>query len=418
MAKFDVFKKRSMDADIAVSGVSFVVPPEMSFEVKAELDSKVYEQVAKDSILLTEMNKAADKIYEQTCKGIKSKISAFDSLVETMLMKGASKADIEKQLDGLNNSIWKDRDIAEAACTDAVEKVWKDYGKKKKEYAAYKIKIVLSIVGSLAGLVTSITLMSTAPFTGGASAGLALTGMLKSAVQIGKELVSAWQTIETSLKLLAVQADIVEKAAKTMLGRKANEYTAAAITQFLGIAQPSIKSCKSHLETVQAKLKGVEINTHEASVKINELLDQQETLKKDFMKDVSARAQKAPHPNAKDQAKDIEKELDQFIGKSRSDIIKQKDVVSDLYKRFKSLEEEVDERAKKIEEIADKRDIDERLLRLIASAVDLPLGIHEAVASKSANLAAEIASNLAPWVADLAYEKMSDKVLDKTFLAK
>ena len=59
MARIVIYKKRSMDADIAVSGLRYVVPPKMTFEVEVDFDSKVIGQVEKDSVLLKEMNEAA-----------------------------------------------------------------------------------------------------------------------------------------------------------------------------------------------------------------------------------------------------------------------------------------------------------------------------------------------------------------------
>jgi hypothetical protein len=42
----------------------------------------------------------------------------------------------------------------------------------------------------------------------------------------------------------------------------------------------------------------------------------------------------------------------------------------------------------------------------------------ESVLNGNKNFAADLATHLAPWIADLACEKISDHVLDKTFLAR
>jgi hypothetical protein len=55
-------------------------------------------------------------------------------------------------------------------------------------------------------------------------------------------------------------------------------------------------------------------------------------------------------------------------------------------------------------------------LRRFLSLADLPLAISESVAARTGNLAAEMASNLAPGATELAHDKISDKVLDKTFV--
>ena len=333
-----------------------------------------------------------------------------------MLDKGADEDDAKKQLDGLNKSIEKDRDVAEKAGALAAQKVWKEFSKKRKEYDAYRIKIVVSIVGTLAGLIASVTLMATSPVTGGVGTAATIVGIVKSGVQIFRGLASAWQSVEQALKLLAVQTAIVEKAAKTMLGRKANEYTAAVITQFLGVAEPSVKSVKGHLETVQSKLKGVEIGTHDGSIKLNEFLEKQDDLKKEFMKDVDGQLAKHPSPKAKPQAERIERALDEYLAGSKEDVLKQQGEVETLHARFWDAKVEIEKLEKRVDALVGKRDVDERLLRLFLSLADLPLAITESVAAKTGNPAAEMASNLAPCVAELAYDKISDKALDKTFL--
>ena len=151
MAKAVIFKKRDMSSDISDSGLKYVVPPKLSFEVEAEFDNKIFDQVRKDSILLDDMNEDVLVVYKKACKDIEGKLAAFDKLIVGMVDKGEDKKDIDKQIDGLNKAIEKDRDVAEVAAKLAAEKTWKDYAKKKKEYEAYKIKIVVSIVVSIVG---------------------------------------------------------------------------------------------------------------------------------------------------------------------------------------------------------------------------------------------------------------------------
>ena len=418
MAKVDIFKKRDMSADISSSGLKYVVPPKISFEAEAEFDNKIFDQVRKDSILLSDMNDDVTVVYKKACKDIENKLAVFDKLIVGMVDKGEDKKDIDKQIDGLNKALERDRDVAEVAAKLAAEQTWKTYAKKKKEYSAYKIKIVVSVVGSVAGLATSIGMMASSPFTAGLGTVTGLIGMVKSVVQIGKELASAWQEVETAVKLLTAQIGFVEKAAKNMLTRKVNEYTGAVLTQFLGVAEPSIKSCKSHLETVQAKLKGIEIKTHDASSELNDILDAQEKFSKEFVKAAKERLAKHPSPKAKTQQGDIENDLDAELGKSRIDFMQQRDVVTNLYQRFKDAKADVDDLEKRVDAVSLKRGVDERLLRLILSLADIPLSITESVLEKNKNFAADLATNLAPWIADLAYEKISDHVLDKTFLER
>ena len=342
MAKIEIMPKKRMDADIAVSGVRYVVPPKMTFEVRVEFDNKIFKQVKDDSLLIGEMDDKVLAVYRQTCAGIKSKVSAFESLVSGMVDKGASPGEVEKQLDGLNKSIEKDTEIAEFAAEEEVKKVWKTYSAKKKEYLAYKISVAATVAGAFAGLTASIAAMATTPFTAGYGTSMSIIGMAKSVIVIARELHSAWITVEKAAALLSAEVNDLEKIVQSV-GKKKNEYTAMVVEQFLGVAMPSIKSCMTHLETVEAKLVGVEVKTHDAVKALNRLLDLQEKFDVEFMKDVKERLDQHPSPKAKPQIREIEADLDKEMALSRVEVVKQIEAIDALYDRFKSVEEAVEE---------------------------------------------------------------------------
>jgi hypothetical protein len=134
------------------------------------------------------------------------------------------------------------------------------------------------------------------------------------------------------------------------------------------------------------------------------------------MKDVDGQLARHPSPKAKTQGEKIEHALDEYLADSKKGVMKQQKDVEELHTSFWNARVEIDLLEKRVDALVGKRDVDERLLRLFLSLADLPLAISESVAAKTGNLAAEMASNLAPWAAELAYDKISDKVLDKTFL--
>ena len=109
------------------------------------------------------------------------------------------------------------------------------------------------------------------------------------------------------------------------------------------------------------------------------------------------------------------RELDRYLGKSRSDFIKQKDAISDMNKRFVTVQAELDGMAKRVEEIAAKRDLDERLLRAILTIVDTPIQVGS-ILQQGKKAVADLASDLAPNAAFFVYEKVKDKVLKDTYL--
>lgn len=414
MAKFERSKPR-INEDIAVSGARWVVPPKLSFKVSVEFDDKIFKQIKDDAILLEEMGGAIDKVYEQTCASIKSKIAAFEKLAQLMIDKNAPKAELDKQLAGVNRSIEQDRKIAEIACEQAVTAEWKKYSAKKKDYLKYRIKIVATVVGSAAGLATSIGLMASAPFTGGASAALGIIAMLKSAITIGKELASAWMEVEAAQVVLKKQLGLAEAAAQNVGTRKVNEYTAIIVSQFLGIAQPCMKNCVSQLDTVEKKLAGIEIRTHDASKALNGLLDKQEKLRDEFLKEAKARLAKHPSTKAMEQLRTIEQRLDELMTESTLLVAAQIEKTSELYKRFQAARITTESLRPRVEKLAKMRGLDAVILENVLILVDLPIAALSGNAPMT--VAKDLAIGIGPIAGLMAYDKIRGKVLDGTFLA-
>jgi hypothetical protein len=419
MPTISLFKKPKMEADIKASGLKFLAIPKMSFAVDVDFDKKIFDKVKNDAILLEEMNDAVKKAYQQICAGIGGKMTAFDKYFQGMDKTGVEKQEIDKQLAKVNAALEQDRSVGEAICRAVVEKCWTDYAKVKKEYSKYKIKIATTIIGAAAGLVTSIALMATSPFTGGASAALSIIGMFKSAVTIIKEVGSAWMDIETAQSLLAKQIAVVEKAAKTVAGRRANEITAMVLDNLLGIANPSLKACEGALDTVEKKLMGINIKTHEASKLLNKIIDEQERLQKEFLKEASVKLNKQAPNKAKAQLKDIEDRLDDFLVPSRIEVGEQIEKVMEMSKAFKIAKGVTDDLKKRVDALKaqiPKKEADAMTFaRNALSLASIPLGAMSG--NGMAKSAADLASGLGSAGGSFIYDKITGKVLTGTVLA-
>jgi len=416
MPKLTIFNKPNMSPDVTVSGLKMLEAPKgWKFTVEVDFDAKILKAVEKDAIMLHEMNDAAEKVYTQTCNSIKGKYNAFEKLFQGMVDKGAPKAAIEQNIAGFNKSLAEDRKIGEIGGSQAVENVWKKFAAKNKEYNKYKIKIGVTIFGAIAGLAVSIGMMAAAPFTGGASAAISIVGMWKSAVTLAKEIGSAAMEIEKSQALLKTYMSAVEKIAqKGKAAAKANEYTAAFVKQFLGEAQPNIKGCGSQLDTITQKLTGVEVKAHECSKTLNGILDQQEKLRADFMKDATSRLSKHPSKEAPAQLKLIESRLDTYLAGNYNKVMDFIQKTTDLYQRFKAAEVETKKLEERVKPLLALRGLDNKILENILYFVDMPLAAinGNALATKSADLV----NGLVPVAANMAYDKISGVVLDKTLL--
>jgi hypothetical protein len=405
-----------MSADVTVAGLKQLEAPKgWKFTVDVDFDSKVFKQVEKDSILLKEMNEAAEKVYVQTCNSIKSKYTAFEKLFQGMIDKGAPKQTIEQNIAGFNKSLAEDKKIGQIAAQQAIEGVWKKYSAKNKEYTKYKVKIVITIIGAAGALITSIAMMAATPFTGGASAAIGIVGMWKSALTLAKEIGSAAMEIEKSMAILSKYMKVVEGVAKKgKAAAKGNEYAAAVVKQLLGEAQPSIKGCSSQMDTVKKKLLGVEIKAHDCSKTLNGILDKQEKLHADFMKEATVRLGKHPSSLAPAQLKLIDKRLDDYLSDNRAKVMDFIDKTDKLYERFKVCEQVAKSIEDRLKPLLKLRGIDNTILENLLYFADMPLGALSG--NVLANTTSDLVQGLVPVAASMAFDKITGVVLDKTLL--
>jgi hypothetical protein len=416
MPRIVMFHKPNMSPDITVMGLKVLqVPQNWAFKVEVDFDSRIFSAIEKDHLLLKEMNQAAQKAYKQTCDAIKSKYSSFDGLIANMINKGEKKPVIEANLQGLNKALENDRRVGEAGAQEAIKAEWTRYSLKKSEYRNYRIGIIATIIGAGGSLITSITLMATTPFTGGASAAFGIIGMFKSATTFVKEIGSAWIEVETSHKILETQLNVVEAEAKRAKGLAiGNEYAAAVVNQFLGVAQPSIKACDSQLSTIRKKLSGIEIKTHEASKTLNGILDSQQKFRAEFMREVQAKLSKNPSKDAPGQVKLIEARLDRLLATSYTAVQESIQKVETLFDRFKKAEALTDQLEARMQPLRLLRGLDNKIIENVLYFVDLPLGAlnGNAIATETGDLV----NGLVPPATFMAYEKITSVVLEGTLL--
>ncbi len=249
MTKHTVMDKKNVE--INVSGLRMVKPPALSFKVVVELDKKMEKGAEKDPLLIQEFQNAAMEVYDQTVKTIEQKCKVFDKGFLEMVSKGASKSDLKKQLDGLNNAIKNDVKVAEKAAEIQVAKAWASLQKKRKEWSKFRIKIATTIVGTLAGLAVSIAAMATSPFSGGAGAALGIIGFVKSGVTLATEIGKIAISIDAAKKVVELNLKVVETAAKKSGVYAANEISGAVFSEFVGISQPTIKSTEGAADTLR-----------------------------------------------------------------------------------------------------------------------------------------------------------------------
>jgi hypothetical protein len=148
-------------------------------------------------------------------------------------------------------------------------------------------------------MAVSIGLMAGTPFSGGASAALGIIGIVKSAVTIGNELVSAAMTVEQSITGLKAQINATEALWKTSKpGGHLNEVTAAVLNKFIGKSQPCLNACKSNLDVAESKLTGMDLKTHDLAKEVKQMMGESKRMSDEFLAEANKRLAKHPNPKA------------------------------------------------------------------------------------------------------------------------
>ena len=301
MAAKETYRNVDMDADVARAAGPLQVmtcPKGMKFKVEVEFDEKMKKEIGADALLKQDMWLAVDEVYKDLIKRIGENLKNTDRGAITL--RNAKEMDkLKKLVDVVNRGIVGAKDIAEETARKKLLAHYEGLKKKRKEYTKYKIKIVITITSATAGLATSLALIGASGFSGGASGAIGIVAMIKSCTTLATEIAAAAQTVDQSIGTLRVQLAAVEKVwKKTKAGGHANEISAAVFKEFLGVSQPSVKSCKSNLDTAKSKLGGMDVKTHDIAKEVQKAMAKAKGMQNDFVAEANARLAKHPDPDA------------------------------------------------------------------------------------------------------------------------
>lgn len=398
--------------DLKVSGLEMVEPPKLSFKVEIDLDKKMEKGAEKDPLLLQEFQAAASDVLDQTKDTIEKKCKIFDKAFVQMVNKGASDKDMQKQLKGLNDAIKNDIKVAEKGAELAAQKAWTSLQKKKKEWSKFKIKVGVSIAGTIAGLAVSIAAMASSPFSGGAGAALGIIGLIKSGVSLAQDIGKLAINIDQSKAILVKNLKVVEKAAANPALNTANEVSAAVFQEFLGISQPSVKTVEDAADTLKAKYAQMVVKMHDLSKTLNKVLKEQDKLKKEFLAEVAKKLKKHPVKDKKTQLVMINKALDTALAKNYAAVQDAIDRIQFMYADSRKWADNIKDLMKRVKALTIK---DPKALKVFREALKFAaLGLSPIDGNSVATGAKDLALGVGGAVGGYAYDKITSKALDGT----
>ncbi len=398
--------------EFTTAGLKMVKAPKMSFVVVVDIDKAMEKAMKKDPLLMQDMADAAEKTYKNFCKSINQKLATFDKLFVTMADKGAPEAMMKKQVAGLKKTIENEVAVGEKAAELAVIGEFNKLKSKKKDWKKFKIKVTVSIVGTVTGMVTSIVLMATSPFTGGAGGVIAIAGLFKSTAQLTKDIGAIAISIDKAVKLMDKTSKIVLKTAESKGVFTANEASAAVLQEFIGISQPSFKTLSEQGDVVKAKHARLVVRVHDVAKDLNKVLKLQSKVRKEFLAEAAKKLKTHPTSKKKENLKKIEKQLDAVLGENYNTVQTLIEKVIRMNSDAKKWEPEI----KRLMAIVKKLEkMDTKGLKVLREALKIVgVGLSVIDGNKISTTAGDLTKALVPAGAGYVYDKIASKALDGT----
>jgi len=411
MAKLVILDRKGVPINAA--GLKYVKPPIYNFKIEVELDKKIEKEAGKDPLLQQEFKDEANKVLEQTVATIEQKCKVFDKLFEGMISKGEDPKVVQKNLDGLNAAIKQDIAVSIKGGELAVAKAWTELQTQRKEWKGFKIKIGVSIVGTLATLAVSIAALAASPWSGGASGAFAIIGLIKVGVKIAQDIKRIAIDIDGAKIELIGHLKVVETAAKNKGVFAANEVTGAIFNEFLGISQPTIKSADTCFGTFKAKYAQLVVNVHDLAKTLEKILSKQADMKKEFFAEVDKRAAKHPAGDkAKKDAAKVKKQFETALDKNAEKVTDSITTIHKLYADTKAWAPEVKKLSARMAELKLK---DMKGLKIFREALKFAmLGLAPIDGNAIATTATSLGLGIGGAVGGYAYDKITNKALEGT----
>ncbi len=410
MAKIKVLSFK--ECDFGAKGLKLVKAPKMAFEVTLDADKKLLQAMDKDPLLMQDMHAAGLKAYKSFCATVKQKLITFDKLFIAMVDKGAPPAMMEKQVAGLKKTVANEVAVGEKFAEIEVNGAIKKLQSSKADWKKFKIKIAVSITGTIAGLAVSIGMMASSPFSGGAGAVIGIAGLIKSTAALVKDIGAIAIDIDTAVKLMDRTSKFVLKTADSHAAFNTNEASAAILQEFIGISQPSFKTLSDQGDVVKAKHGRLIVRVHDVAKDLDKILKAQSKFKKEFMAEALKRIKAHPTTKKKENLKKIERQLDAELSANYTAVQGLIEKTIKLNQEAKGWEPEI----KRLFAIVKKLEkMDNKGLKVMREALKIVgAGLSVIDGNAIVKTSADLTKALVPAGASYAYDKIASKALDGT----
>ncbi|MFT5425003.1 MAG: flagellar biosynthesis chaperone FliJ [Phycisphaerales bacterium] len=264
----------------AASKFQILLPPkDMSFSVGLEVDDKLYKKITNDSRLAEEIFGDISKLYKE---GVKLLVAEGNAIEKEFFSKSKPKAWVATQ--------WKKRapevlaPIQKKMEAKALKRV-ADWQKVQGDATKYVVKCVFKTTVGTLGVATA-TLGTVVAFGagGGAGGGVAIYGLVKAVIALGKEINKLRKDVDQAEHDLQKNATALQALYKDKSRGKTGIREAGA--EFFNSLSPvevkSVNTVSGHYDSFKGKLDRVDKKLSATAVKLNDILDAQEDLQKEI----------------------------------------------------------------------------------------------------------------------------------------
>jgi DNA anti-recombination protein RmuC len=264
----------------------------------------------------------------------------------------------------------------------------------------------------LAGIAVSIAAMATSPWSGGAGAVFGILGLIKAGTTLAQDIGKLAINIDQSKAILVTNLAVVEKAAANQALNAVNEVSAAVFQEFLGISQPSVKTCESAAETLKAKYAQMIVKMHDLSKNLNKILKTQEKMKVEFLTEVAKKLKKHPVKDKKGQLVMIRNALDTALADNYAKVQKAIDKIQEMYGEARTWAKSIKELVARVDTLSIK---DPKALKVLREGLKLvSLALSPIDGNSIATGAKDLALGVGGAAGGYVYDKITSKALDGT----
>ncbi len=281
MKKIPLLTNDLASAVRSVAKLQIILPPkDMTFDVWLEVDDALFEKIKNDSYLADKMFGEVSKVYKVAASHLAKEAERIE---KEFFAKGKSKQWVVKEWEKAAPPILAKFEPALQAKAQAHLKTWQ---KVTKDANKYVVKCVFKVAIGSVGVATATlgTIVAFGSGGGGAGGVVALYGLYKAIISLGKEVNRLRRDVDQAEKALQDYADSLLKTYKTASKKKVVGREFA--TEFLNGLTPkevkNINGLNTNYASFKGKLDRIEKNLSALGVKLNELLDAQEDLDKEI----------------------------------------------------------------------------------------------------------------------------------------